>query len=91
MICFGTKRRIEIEIPFSAPPDRACRIYIDDDVPGLEIPICNQYTIQGDEFSKAVLGEGDVPVPLEDALKNTAVLLAIFRSAESNSWEIPQI
>ena len=97
MICFGTERRIEIEIPFNAPTDRACRIFIDDDVHGLEeatveeIPTCNQYTIQGDEFSKAVMGEGEVPVPLEDALKNTAVLLAIFRSAESNSWEIPQV
>ena len=25
-----TKGRIEIEIPFNAPPDRPCRIYIDD-------------------------------------------------------------
>ncbi len=97
MIFFGTTRRIEIEIPFNAPPDRPCRIYIDDDTRGLEyavaeqMPTCDQYTIQGDEFSKAVLGEGDVPVPLEDALKNTAVLLAVFRSAESNSWEIPVI
>ena len=89
MIFFGTERRIEIEIPFNAPPDRPCRIYIDDKAE--EMPTCDQYTIQGDEFSKAVLGEGDVPVPLEDALKNTAVLLAIFRSAESNSWEIPAI
>jgi len=97
MIFFGTERRIEIEIPFNAPPDRPCRIYIDDDIQGLEqakvmeIPTCDQYTIQGEEFSKAVLGEGDVPVPLEDALKNTAVLSAIFRSAESNSWETPEI
>ena len=97
MIFFGTERRVEVEIPFNAPPDRPCRIYIDDDIQGLEhavaeeMPTCDQYTIQGDEFSKAVLGEGDVPVPLEDALKNTAVLLAIFRSAESNSWEIPVI
>jgi len=89
MIFFGTERHLEIEIPFNAPPDRPCRIYIDDKAE--EMPTCNQYTIQGDEFSKAVLGEGEVPVPLEDALKNTAVLLAIFRSAESNSWEIPKI
>ena len=97
MICFGSDKRIEIEIPFNAPPETACRILIDDDVHRVEevkmeeIPICNQYTLQGDEFSRAVMGEGDVPVPLEDALKNTAVLLAIFRSAESNSWEIPQV
>ena len=93
MIFFGTERRIEIEIPFNAPTDQPTRIFIDDDVHGLEhatmeeIPVCDQYTLQGDGFSKAVLGEGDVPVSLEDALKNTAVLLAIFRSAETNSWE----
>jgi hypothetical protein len=29
-------------------------------------PTADQYTIQGDEFSKAVLEGGDVPVPLED-------------------------
>ena len=27
---FGTRRRLEIEIPFNAPPDRACRFWIDD-------------------------------------------------------------
>ncbi len=27
---FGTKGRIEIEIPFNAPPDQPCRIFIDD-------------------------------------------------------------
>ena len=97
MIFFGTERRIEIEIPFNAPTDCPCRIHIDDDIQGpdqakvMEIPTCNPYTIQGEEFSKAVLGEGDVPVPLEDALRNTAVLSAIFRSAESNSWETPKI
>ncbi len=97
MIFFGTEKRIEIEIPFNAPPDQPCRIFIDDQIEGLnqakreELPICNQYTIEGDEFSRAVLGEGEVPVSLEDALKNTAVLLAIFRSEKSNSWEKPEL
>jgi predicted dehydrogenase len=97
MIIFGTKSRIEIEIPFNAPADRPCRIYIDDKIDGIhqakkeEFPTCDQYGIQGDEFSKAILGEREVPVPFEDALKNTAVLLAIFRSAETNSWETPEI
>ena len=26
----GTERRIEIEIPFNAPPDKPCRIFVDD-------------------------------------------------------------
>ena len=27
---FGTQGRIEVEIPFNAPNDRPCRIFIDD-------------------------------------------------------------
>jgi predicted dehydrogenase len=30
-----------------------------------------------------------VPVPLEDAIKNMAVIEAVFRSAESGTWEAP--
>ena len=93
---FGTKGRIEIEIPFNAPPDRPCRILIDDgrDVFGggitvEEFPVCDQYTIQGDVFSRAVLEGTEVPVPLEDAIRNMAVIEAIFRSAESGKWEKP--
>jgi predicted dehydrogenase len=33
---------------------------------------------------------GEVPVPLEDAIKNMAVIEAVFRSAESGNWERPQ-
>jgi predicted dehydrogenase len=93
----GTKGRIEIEIPFNAPNDRPCRIFIDDgrDVFGSgvvteEFPTCDQYTIQGDVFSRAIRGEGDVPVSLEDGIKNTAVIDAIFRSGESGKWETPE-
>jgi predicted dehydrogenase len=93
----GTKGRIEIEIPFNAPPDRPCRIFIDDgrDVFGGGVttesfPICDQYTIQGDVFSRAVRGDAEVPVSLEDAVKNMAVIEAIFRSAKSGKWETPQ-
>jgi predicted dehydrogenase len=93
---FGTTGRIEIEIPFNAPNDRPCRILIDDgrDVFGTGItiealPICDQYTIQSDAFSKAVLEDTAVPVPLEDAIKNMAVIEAIFRSAASGNAEAP--
>ena len=51
--------------------------------------VCDQYTIQGDLFSRAVRGEGEVPVPLEDAVRNMAVIDALFRSAESGQWETP--
>ena len=92
----GTQGRIEIEIPFNAPPDRPCRIFIDDgsnlfgsNVVTETFPICDQYTIQADAFSRAVREGTEVPVSLEDAVKNMAVIEAIFRSADSGRWETP--
>ena len=93
----GTRGRIEIEIPFNAPPDRPTRIFIDGgDLFGgnLEIevfPTQDQYTLQGDAFSKAVLEGGEVPVPVEDAVKNMAVIDAIFDSAATGEWKSPQV
>jgi predicted dehydrogenase len=55
-----------------------------------EFPACDQYTIQGDEFSRAVRGERDVPVPIEDAIRNMAVIDAVFRAATSGQWEKPE-
>ena len=90
---FGTKGRVEIEIPFNAPPDRACRIFIDiggkldgSSIRTEEMPVCDQYQIQGDLFSQAVKGEGEVPVPLEESFKNMAVIDAVFASARSGAW-----
>ena len=92
----GTRGRIEIEIPLNAPPDHPCRILLDQcgDISGkgiedIRVASCNQYTIQGDLFSKAILEGTDVPVPLEDAVVNMECIEAVFRSAASGHWEIP--
>jgi predicted dehydrogenase len=92
----GTKGRIEMEIPFNAPNDRPTRIFIDDgrDVFGGGIrtetlPVCDQYTVQGDAFSRAIREGSEVPVPLEDAIANMAVIEAVFRAGESGRWEKP--
>ena len=86
---FGTKGRIEIEIPFNAPSDRPCKIWHGDDarIEEVILEICNQYTIQGDLFSRAVLEDREVPTPLEDAVANMQVIDALVRSARSGSWE----
>jgi len=93
----GTKGRIEIEIPFNAPKDRPTRIFIDigGDLFGAgtrteTFPTADQYTMQGDAFSKAVIEGTEVPVPLEDAIANMAVIEAVFRSGETGHWEAPQ-
>jgi len=94
MQVLGTKGRIDMEIPYNIPPDRPSRIFIDDgsQLGGLsaraeEFATVDQYTIQGDAFSKAIQEDGEVPVPLENALCNMKVIDAMFRAAESGIWE----
>jgi predicted dehydrogenase len=97
MQILGTTGRIELPIPFNAPPDRPCRILVDNGadlfgggISHIELDTCNQYTIQGDLFSRAILDNADVPSPIEDAVRNMACIEAIFRSAETNCWEVPE-
>ena len=89
----GTTGRIELQIPFNAPADRPCTVILDSgaDLFGggrqsFEIATCNQYTIQGDLFSRAIIANEPVPSPLEDAVRNMACIDAIFRSAETGRW-----
>jgi len=91
---FGTRGRIEIEIPFNAPNDRPTRLFVDaaGDLSSCAIatetfPTADQYTLQGDAFARAVFDNTEAPVPLEDSIGNMAVIEAIFRSAESGRWQ----
>ena len=93
---FGTRGRIEIEIPFNAPPDRPCRIFVDDgsslfgaSIETIELPIVDQYTIQGDQFSRRIREGTPSPFPLEDAVQNMAIIDALLRSAASHQWQTP--
>jgi predicted dehydrogenase len=90
----GTSGRIEVEIPFNAPPDRRCRVFVDDGrdlfgggIETLSYDTCDQYTIQGDRFSRAVLEDTDVAYPLEMSLQNMRLIEAVLRSAQSGRWE----
>jgi predicted dehydrogenase len=92
----GTRGRIELEIPFNAPTDIPVRLLLDEggDVSGTDIRVeelaaADQYTLQGDAFSQAVLEDGEVPVPLEDSIGNMRVIDTIFRSARTGMWEVP--
>jgi predicted dehydrogenase len=81
----GTEGRVEIEIPFNAPPDRACRLWHAKTASGrqeveeIALPVCDQYSIQGDAFSRAVLDDTLVPTPIEDAVANMRVVEALLR------------
>ena len=93
----GTTGRIEMPIPFNAIPGEKMRILIDDGkdlrrstVIVEEVEACDQYTLQGDLFSRAIREGSEPPVPLEDSLRNMAVIGALFRSAETGRWEEPE-
>lgn len=93
---FGTSGRIEIEIPFNAPPDRPCRIFIDDGkelgnagVQVEELPTTDQYTAQGEVFSTAIRSGEALEFPLENAVHGMRIIDAVFRSAETGHWELP--
>jgi predicted dehydrogenase len=94
MQILGTKARIDMEIPYNIPPDRPSRIFIDNgsELAGRKARIeefesSDQYTIQGDAFSRAILDNSDVPVPLENALGNMLVIEAVLRAGQSGRWE----
>jgi predicted dehydrogenase len=97
MQIFGTAGRIAARIPFSAPPFDEYRVFVDDGsdwagsgIETIAFPPVNPYTLQADRFSEAIRGFGSVPVSLEDAIGNMAVIDALFRSAESRQWERPE-
>jgi predicted dehydrogenase len=95
---FGSEGYVEIEIPYNAPTDKPARIVVDNGkdlyAGGSRIvetvPICNQFTIQADLFSMAVRNNSELPNSLEDSIQNMAVIDAVFRSAATGTWEVPE-
>ena len=87
----GTEGRVEIEIPFNAPPDRPCRIWHQrgndaGDTHEIAFEVCDQYTIELDAMSRAILDDTPVPTPLEDAVANMRVIDAVVASARARAW-----
>ena len=96
VVVVGSTGRIEVLVPFNLPPDRPAQIVIDDgrDLFGggavtEEFAPCDQYTLQGDRFSRAIRGEEAWEFPIEDAILNMRVIDAVFRAAERGTWEKP--
>ncbi len=79
---FGTKGSIRFELPFNPPIDRPAKIWLtmDEVVTEIEFEICNQYTLQADAFSLAIIEDKATPVHLNDAIKNMVVLEKLHES-----------
>jgi predicted dehydrogenase len=101
---FGSKGHIEVEIPFNAPYDRPCKLWVDagsefapnftvsqssdDRRELLSIPAANHYVLQWQAFSAAVRSGGPVRNDMQSAVMNMRTIDAIFRSAQSQRWEV---
>jgi predicted dehydrogenase len=91
---FGSRGRIEIEIPFNAPADRPCKIFLDDgstlngsSAELISFPVVDHYHLQSEAFSRAIRTGGSIENSIEVAVGNMRVIDALFRSAESGHWE----
>jgi predicted dehydrogenase len=90
----GTKGRLEVEIPFNAPQGGAMKIFLDDgrkladaSARPIKLPKADQYQIEAEVFSRAVLGKEKLEFGVEDAIMQARVIDAIFRSETSGVWE----
>ncbi|MFO7546670.1 MAG: hypothetical protein R6W77_14345, partial [Trueperaceae bacterium] len=72
----------------NAPQDGPCRLWHETaaGVHQTTFDRVDQYTLQAEAFSRAVLDDTPVPTPLADALANQRVLDAIFESGRGGGW-----
>ena len=89
----GTKKRIEIRIPFNAPLGGTTDLltddgsHLDDQSTTREtMGACDQYTLEADAFSRAIRGEIALPYGVEDAIANMRVIDALFASEKTGAW-----
>ena len=91
----GTRGRVELsEVPFNAPPDAPCAVRLqpsDGPVERIEVEACDQYTIQGNLFARAILDDTPVPTPITDAVRNMEVIEAIRESGATGQWVVPGV
>ena len=83
-IVTGTKGKLELNIPFNAPNEHLRKIRIESESrkETLILDTCDQYILQGDAFSKAIILDTPVPTPLSDSLANMKVIDAMFTNAK---------
>jgi predicted dehydrogenase len=85
----GSKGSMTVHLPFNMHPDVPAKVSVTTSVGTrvIEFEPVDQYAELFEEFSIAIAEDLPVPTPPQDAVANQKVLDAVFRSAESGSWE----
>lgn len=89
----GSTGRIEVLIPFNAPPMQETVIRLDRgtalgdaEIEEIRLPACDQYGLQGEAFAKAIRGVEPLPYDQHDALRMMKILDAIVESGKTGRW-----
>lgn len=88
VILCGEAGSIELMIPFNSPIDRPTVLVHRQGKQArtIEFEVCDQYAIQGELMSLAILNDTPVPTPLTDAVGNMRVMETLLRAAETQTW-----
>ena len=87
----GTAGRIEVEIPFNAPPDTPNRIFVQ----GMDMnvgewvsyPVSDQYMLEAEAFGRAIRKQEKLVWGVEDAIQNMKIIDAFFKAGRTGKWE----
>lgn len=84
----GENGRIEVEIPVNAPTDRMTHVWIHtrEFIEEVTFNPENQYTLQADHFSRAIIEDRTIEFALNDSIQNMRVIDAIVRSNKEGRW-----
>ena len=96
-LLLGTKGHLDVPVAWTPAADQPSELTLETS-PVLERPQpdrrsfapVDQYALLVAAFSRAVAERGPGPIPLEDSVKNVAVLEALVRSSKSGRWESPE-
>lgn len=85
---FGTEGKIEFQIPFNPITNEPSKIFLHKNNKTEEIVFdpCDQYTIQADLFSLAIINNTKVPTPLQDGVSNLKIIERIIESDKLGKW-----
>jgi len=84
----GENGRIEVETPVNAPTDRMTHVWIHtrEFIEEVTFNPENQYTLQADHFSRAIIEDRTIEFALNDSIQNMRVIDAIVRSNKEGRW-----
>ena len=88
----GVKGSLSLEIPFNMYSDVPGKVIVSGSIGQrvIETAAADQYLLEFNAFAEALMQKTETPTPVSDAIANMAVLDALFKSAETGSWEAVQ-